>query len=118
MSHSGWAFMKADAPLAPRGRQFMLDTLWSGAGGAAHPELLRQNAYISMIETTQNVADRYGLTREEIDAFALRAHHHAALARDTGRLAKEIVPATRRSAERPFEHDETIRDETTLEVVG
>lgn len=71
-----------------------------------------------MIETAQNVADRYGLTHEEIDAFALRSHHHAAQARDTGRLAKEIVPvtipATRRSAERLFEHDETIRDDTTL----
>ncbi|WP_328815218.1 thiolase family protein [Nonomuraea cypriaca] len=74
--------------------QCILDILWSGAGGPAHPELLRQNAYISMSETAQNVADRYGLTREEIDAFALRSHHHAAEARGTGRLAKEIVSIT------------------------
>lgn len=122
MSHSGWAFMKSDAPFAPRGPQFMLDTLWSGAGGPAHPELLRRNAYVSMIETAQNVADRYGLTREEIDAFALRSHHHAARAREAGRLAKEVVPvaipATRRTAERLFEHDETIRDDTTLESLA
>ena len=100
----------------------MLDTLWSGAGGPPHPELLQRNAYISMIETAQNVADRYGLTREEIEAFALRSHHHAARARDAGRLAKEVVPvaipATRRTAERLFEHDETIRDDTTLESLA
>lgn len=75
-----------------------------------------------MIETAQNVADRYGLTREEIDAFALRSHHHAAQARDRGHLAKEIVPvtipATRYGAERLFEHDETIRDDTSLESLA
>ena len=38
------------------------------------------------------MADRYELTREEIDAFALRSHQHAAAARDSGRLAKEIHP--------------------------
>jgi hypothetical protein len=114
--------MKSDALFTPRGPQSMLDTLWSGAGGPAHLELLRQNAYISMIETAQNVTDRYGLTREEIDAFALHSHPHAAQARSTRPLAKEIVPvaipATRRSAERFFEHDETIRDDTTLDSLA
>jgi acetyl-CoA acetyltransferase len=102
--------------------QVMLDTLWSGAGGPAYPELLRRHAYVSMIETAQNVADLYGLTREEIDAFALRSHNHAARARDSGRLAEEIVPvtipATRQTAERVFEHDETIRDDTTLDSLA
>ena len=51
----------------------LLDTMWAGAGGPPHPALLARNAYISMIETAQNVADRYGLAREEIDAFALRS---------------------------------------------
>lgn len=122
MSHSGWAFMKADAPFAPRGPQLMLDTLWSGAGGPAHPELLSRNAYVSMIETAQNVADRYRITREEIDEFAVRSHRHAAQARDSGRLAQEIVPvtltATRTSPARLFEHDETIRDDTTTESLA
>ena len=45
-----------------------------------------------MINTAQNVADKYGLTREEIDAFALRSQQHAAAARDNGRLAQEIQP--------------------------
>jgi 3-oxo-5,6-didehydrosuberyl-CoA/3-oxoadipyl-CoA thiolase len=56
--------------------------------------LLARNAYISMIETAQNVADRYSLNREEIDAFALRSQQHAKAARDRGRLAKEIMPVT------------------------
>lgn len=122
MSRSGWAFMKGETPFSPRGPLILLDTMWSGAGGPPHPELAARNAYISMIETAQNVADRYGLTREEIDAFALRSHQHAAAARDSGRLAKEIhpieIPATRRSPARAFEHDECVRSDTTLEKLA
>src|SRR5246500_4358061 len=119
MSRSGWAYMKGDAPFAPRGPVLLLDTMWAGAGGPPNPTLLVRNAYISMIETAQNVADRYGLTREEIDAFALRSQRRAAAARDSGRLAKEImpvsIPATKAAPARGFEHDEFIRDDTTAE---
>jgi len=122
MSRSGWAFMKGDAPFAPRGPIFMLDTMWAGAGGPPHSALLARNAYIGMIETAQNVADKYGLTREEIDAFALRSHTYAARATESGRLAKEIhpvtIPASRKEPERLFEHDESIRGDTTAEKLA
>ena len=85
MSRSGWAQMKGDAPFSPRGPILLLDTMWAGAGGPPNPVLLARNAYVEMIKTAQNVADRYQLTREEIDAFALRSHQHAAAARDSGR---------------------------------
>ena len=75
MSRSGWAYMKGDAPFFPRGPVFLLDTMWAGAGGPPNPNLLARDAYIEMIRTAQNVADRYSLSREEIDAFALRSHH-------------------------------------------
>ncbi len=119
MSRSGWAFMKGEAPFMPRGPIFMLDTMWCGAGGPPNPKLLARDAYVEMMKTAQNVADRYELTREEIDAFALRSHQHAAAARDSGRLAKEIhpveIPATRKQPSRVFEHDESIREDTTAE---
>jgi acetyl-CoA acetyltransferase family protein len=119
MSRSGWAYMKGEAPFMPRGPQFLLDTMWAGAGGPPNPNLLARNAYIGMINTAQNVADRYELTREEIDAFALRSHKHAAAARDSGRLAKEIhpweFPATRKTPAGTFEHDESIRGDSTPE---
>jgi acetyl-CoA acetyltransferase family protein len=122
MSRSGWALMKGDAPFMPRGPVFMLDTMWAGAGGPPNPALLARDAYIDMMQTAQNVADRYELTREEIDAFALRSHQHAAAARDSGRLAEEIrpveIPATRRQPARTFEHDESIRDDTTAEKLA
>ena len=122
MSRSGWAFMKGEAPFMPRGPIFMLDTMWAGAGGPPNPALLARNAYIEMMQTAQNVADKYGLSREEIDAFALRSHTKAAAARDSGRLAKEIhpveIPATRRQPARVVEHDESIRDDTTAEKLA
>src|SRR5213595_2335070 len=106
MSRSGWAYMKSEAAFMPRGPVFMLDTMWAGAGGPPNPALLGEGAYVEMIKTAQNVADRYELTREEIDAFALRSHQRAGAARDPGRLAKEIhpveIPATRKTEARSF----------------
>lgn len=122
MSRSGWAQMKGDAPFSPRGPVLLLDTMWAGAGGPPNPVLLARNAYVEMIKTAQNVADRYELSREEIDAFALRSHQHAAAARDSGRLAAEIhpieVPGTRREPSRVFEHDELIRGETSAQQLA
>ena len=122
MSRSGWAYMKGEAPFMPRGPALLLDTMWAGAGGPPNPNLLARDAYIDMMQTAQNVADRYELTREEIDEFALRSHQHAAAARDSGRLAKEIHPveiaATRKTEARMFEHDESIRDDTTAEKLA
>ena len=117
MSRSGWALMKGEAPFMPRGPVFMLDTMWAGAGGPPNPKLLAQNAYVEMVKTAQNVADRYELTREQIDAFALRSHQRAAAARDSGRLAEEIHPieiaATRKQPAHTIEHDEPIRGDST-----
>ena len=122
MSRSGWAFMKGEAPFMPRGPIFMLDTMWAGAGGPPNSVLLARDAYIEMVRTAQNVADRYELTREEIDAFALRSHTYAAAARDSGRLAEEIhpveIPATRKTEAQTVEHDESIRGDTTAEKLA
>jgi acetyl-CoA acetyltransferase family protein len=122
MSRSGWAYMKGDAPFSPRGPIFLLDTMWSGAGGPPNPTLLARDAYIDMIRTAQNVADRYGMTREEIDAFALRSHTRAAAARDNGRFAKEIhpfeIPGNRKTPARTFEHDEQIRPTSAEALAG
>lgn len=122
MSRSGWAQMKGDAPFSPRGPILLLDTMWSGAGGPPNPTLLASGAYVEMIKTAQNVADRYKLSREEIDAFALRSHQHAATARDSGRMAAEIhpveIPGTRKEPARTFEHGEIIRGDTTAEQLA
>jgi acetyl-CoA acetyltransferase family protein len=71
---------------------------------------------ITLGETAENVADKYGVTRERQDQWALRSHQLAAAARDAGRFDAEIVPVT----ERPeFRHDEGINARLTLtELAG
>jgi acetyl-CoA acyltransferase len=54
------------------------------------------DVYLSMGLTAEEVARRYGVSREEQDAWALRSHRRAAEAQDGGRFADEVVPVSAR----------------------
>ncbi|MHB1863617.1 MAG: 3-oxoadipyl-CoA thiolase [Gemmatimonadaceae bacterium] len=72
----------------------------------------------SMGQTAENVAEQFGVSRDDQDAFAVRSQQKAAAARAAGRLAEEIAPveiAQRKGAPVRVEHDEFIRPETTRE---
>ncbi|MFZ5542550.1 MAG: thiolase family protein, partial [Pseudomonadota bacterium] len=58
-------------------------------------------AGISMIQTAENLARRYGITREEVDAFAARSFERAVAAQASGWLAGEIVPVESETFELP-----------------
>ncbi len=77
---------------------------------------------LRMALTAENLVEMYKIPREEQDEFAYRSHMLAKAARDRGRLAKEIipieVPAGRRGETKLFEHDERIRDDTTVEALS
>jgi acetyl-CoA acyltransferase len=62
---------------------------------------------VSLGETAENVADRYGVTRERQDEWALRSHQLAAAARDAGRFDAEIVPVA--TAQGEVRQDEGIK---------
>ncbi len=66
----------------------------TGFNPLPHPGLAERmpGAYMGMGETAENVAKKYGLTREEQDAFAVTSQQKAARAQSEGRLAAEIVP--------------------------
>ncbi|MBX6394623.1 MAG: acetyl-CoA C-acetyltransferase [Alicyclobacillaceae bacterium] len=71
--------------------------------------------------TAENVAKRYGLTREEQDAFALRSQQRAAAAQAAGRFKEEIVPVEvrgRKGEVTVFDQDEHIRPHTTAEALA
>ncbi len=57
---------------------------------------LMQRLYppVSLGETAENVAERYGVDRDRQDRFALRSHQQAGHAAADGRLAEEIIPVT------------------------
>ena len=58
------------------------------------PRMQEMYPPISLGETAENVADKYGVTRERQDEWALRSHRLAAAARDAGRFDAEIVSVT------------------------
>jgi acetyl-CoA acetyltransferase family protein len=72
----------------------------------------------SMGETAENVAERYGITRQEQEDLARESHLRAARAWAEGRFDDEVipfpVPNPKGGEPRLFDRDETIRDETIL----
>jgi len=56
------------------------------------PKMAEMYPPISLGETAENVAEKYGVGRARQDEFALRSHQRAAAARDGGRFGAEIVP--------------------------
>ena len=85
------------------------------------------NAYVPMLKTAEIVADRYGVSRDAMDEFALQSQQRTAAAQAAGKFDDEIVPmpttkkiVDRESGEVSFadvllDRDEGNRAETTLE---
>ncbi len=70
--------------------------------------------------TAENLAAKWGITREEQDAFALESQRRAALAITEGRFVAQIVPVLRhtRKGEIVFDTDEHVKPQTTLEALA
>ena len=86
----------------------------------------RNDVYMTMIETAEVVAERYKISRERQDEFALQSHSRTAAAQAAGRFDAEIVPlpsvmkiadkATGAVSDKPttLKHDEGVRADTSL----
>ena len=70
--------------------------------------------------TAGNLAEKYGIARENQDAFAARSHQQAARATQSGRLEEEIVPVSVKTRKGPVEvtKDEHIREGATQESLS
>jgi len=88
------------------------DLLWAA--------LLDPQCGLSMAQTAEKLAEKYGITREEADEVAYRSQQRAKQAWDEGRFDAEIAPVTIRSrkGETHFRTDEHMRPETTMEVLA
>jgi acetyl-CoA acyltransferase len=105
-----------------------------GAGNkfSANPWLIdnHPDAYLSMGLTAENVAKKYGISREQADEFALASHRKALAAMEAGRFADEIVPITVTNTtpgakpakpevkSREFKRDEGPRADTSSEALA
>lgn len=74
-----------------------------------------------MVETAENLAEQYGISREDADAFAARSHRRAAAAWESGIFADEVVPVDvpqRRADPVVFARDEGVRPDSTPETLA
>ncbi|WP_374407649.1 acetyl-CoA C-acetyltransferase [Pelagerythrobacter sp.] len=74
-----------------------------------------------MIETAENLAKDYGITREEADEYAVRSHRNAAAAWEAGRFDAQLVPLEvpqRRGDPLVFDRDEGFRPDASMESLG
>lgn len=98
---------------------------------APHPDLVatRPEAYMNMGLTAERVAEKYGISRQDQDAFSLQSHQRAVAAIQAGRFADETVPVTwietsvddhhkEKSVTRTLAIDEGPRADTSLEALG
>jgi acetyl-CoA C-acetyltransferase len=109
MSRAPFVLPKAESGF-PRGNQVAYDTTLGWR--FPNPRLEEMFPLESMGETGENVAERWGVTREEQDAFAARSQARWAAAQEAGRFADELV------AVEEVEVDEHPRPGTTVETLA
>ena len=108
------------------GSESMSKTPFGGLKPAPNPWFVDHwpEVYMSMGLTAERVQRKYGVTREDADAFALRSHQNAVAAQKAGKFAEEIVPVEVDTAtpagegKSMFRADEGPRADTNLEALA
>lgn len=118
MTRGPWVMGKPANPYQ-RGDQ----TIYDSSLGWRFPNKRMGELYslINNGETAENVADKYNISREDQDKWALGSHQKAVKAQTDGRLNDEIIPveiAQRKGPAVVHKHDEGPRKDTTLEVLN
>src|SRR3979411_2180240 len=118
MTRAPWVMPKPDGAY-PRGPQTAYDTALGWR--LVNPKLATLYGTLQMGETAERVAQKYEVSREDQDAFALRSHQRAVAAQQSGRLAEEIVPVVvpqRKGESVRLSADEGPRSDTSLEALA
>ncbi|AIJ25488.1 thiolase family protein [Amycolatopsis methanolica] len=110
MTRAPMILLKPEKAYSPAAQTLHSSTLgWR----MVNPEMPEQWT-ISLGESTERLAEKYGITREAQDEFALRSHQNAAKAWDAGFYDDHVVPVPGTDLTR----DEGIRADSTLEKLG
>ena len=118
MTRAPWVMAKPDGPY-PRGPQTAYDTALGWR--LVNPRMAAMYGTLQMGETAERVAQKYEVSREDQDAFALRSHRRALAAQRSGRLAEEIVPVEvlqKKGEALRLVDDEGPRADTSLEALA
>ena len=104
---------------ARSGSQYLYDRIDRGRE-RSQPEW-RFGKISGMIETAENLAEQFGITRDEADAYAARSQQRAAAAWEAGLFADEVVPVhvpQRRGEPVTVAKDEGVRPDTTVQSLA
>ncbi len=119
MSRAPWVMAKPEMGLA-RGAQTLHDTALGWR--LINPAMAARYSTEAMGETAENVAERYGVTRADQDAFALRSHQRAVAAAEAGHFAEQLIaidaPGAKRGETVAVTADEGPRADTTIDKLG
>ncbi|MFQ5756417.1 MAG: thiolase family protein [Acidiferrobacterales bacterium] len=117
-SAAGAVQMNAGEAFLCAGVESMTRVPMMGFNPLPHPGLYESypQAYMSMGETAENVAKKYGISRRQQEEFAVSSQVKAAAAQEQGRFSQEIIPI--KHGEETIDHDGCIRPETNLEVLA
>ncbi len=110
MSRAPWVVLKPERPY-PAGHETMYSTTLGWR--MVNPDMPEQWS-VPLGETAEILADRYDISREAQDAFALASHQRAAAAWDSGVFDNEVVPIPGTDLAR----DECIRTDSTMETLA
>ncbi|MDQ6611343.1 MAG: 3-oxoadipyl-CoA thiolase, partial [Gemmatimonadota bacterium] len=86
-----------------------------------NPKMKAMHGTDSMGETAENVAEQFGVSRDDQDAFAVRSQRKAAKAQLSGVFAEEIIGYAipqKKGEAKLVDNDEFLRPETTVEILG
>ena len=117
MTRAPYVMSKASKPFARDIELFDTSLGWR----FVNPRMKATFGVDSMGQTAENVAEQYGVSRDDQDRFALRSQQRATAARAAGRFIREIVPveiAQKKGDPKRFDEDEFIRPDTTLEILA
>jgi acetyl-CoA acyltransferase len=117
MSRAPFVMPKADAAFSRNAEVYDTTIGWR----FVNPLMKERYGVDSMPETAENVAEKFGVSRADQDAFALRSQLRAVTAQANGRLAKEIAPVViprRKGDPIVVSADEHPRGDTTIEALA
>jgi acetyl-CoA acyltransferase len=113
MTRAPWSVMKPDQGFAGGALQSYDTSLgWR----FPNPKLAERFPLEAMGETAENVAEKYGVSRADQDAFALRSHKLAVAAYEAGHFRQELIAV--QAGKTLVEKDEGPRPDTSLEKLG
>lgn len=117
MTRGPWVTSKSSKPFGTDSQMFDSSFGWR----FVNPRMHEAYGTDPMGVTAENLVEKYGISREDQDQFAYWSQQKATVAQQTGIFSEEISPISVQKSRKEtalIEHDEFIKPDTTLEILG